>query len=66
MRAPDAEPAGATGGVFTRGEHRGSELMSTSSAPLLPQTSPGRKRKDALMRGPADGAAPAWPWFRWS
>jgi phosphate transport system permease protein len=24
--------------------------MSTSSAPLLPQTSPGRKRKDALMR----------------
>jgi phosphate transport system permease protein len=25
--------------------------MSTSSAPLLPQTSPGRKRKDAVMRG---------------
>jgi phosphate transport system permease protein len=25
--------------------------MSTSSAPLLPQTSPARKRKDAVMRG---------------
>ena len=25
--------------------------MSTSSPSLLPQTSPGRKRKDAVMRG---------------
>jgi phosphate transport system permease protein len=25
--------------------------MSTSSAPLFPQTSPGRKRKDSVMRG---------------
>ena len=50
MRAPDAEPAG-DGQRLQRGEPRGSELMSTSSAPLLPQTSAGRKRKDSLMRG---------------
>ncbi len=50
MGAPDAEPRRGNGWRVQPGE-RGSELMSTLSASLLPQTSPGRKRKDAVMRG---------------
>ena len=35
--------------------------MSTSISPLIPEVSPGRKRKDAIMRGVLHGGHGASP-----